>query len=483
MQTAPLKMVGSNNFGRYPKISVEQTYNMIVSDDWLVDYAGYKKVATIGGTGRGLFSSTRLGKMIAVIDNVVYAIGTNLVPSPIGNLNTYSGDAFIDEDVQNHVGICDKQTIWIYDYAANTFKEAYTTTPPAPGVGSDLDFIPNYIAFHDGRFIATGKSKSSNSTYWRLSDPSNQNTKFPNASAYVGLFQTKPDSPVAVFRFPGKGNLIFVMGRSVTEPWYDLGLRLFPYQKNTSYNLDYGCLNPATIAFNDNIVVWLAANEKSGPFIAYTMGGEIVPISNDGIDFKLSELQHPENSYGFLFKQDGHLFYQITFPQDNLTYTYDFNTKRFYTLCDPMMNYHIAKRCVFFNNTYYFLSFQDGNLYELSTKYTDADGEEIPRIRIPPTFRLPDSSPFIVNNISFPIEQGNPQNNPEGNIPRADLSISNNGGESFGSSVGMNLNPVGKRKNRFIYWNLGYSNEITPQLRFWGKGRFVVGNGTMDYYQ
>ena len=39
--TIPLDLVGGNKFGRYKKVSVEQTFNMMVSDDALVDYAGY----------------------------------------------------------------------------------------------------------------------------------------------------------------------------------------------------------------------------------------------------------------------------------------------------------------------------------------------------------------------------------------------------------------------------------------------------------
>src|SRR5271155_1827234 len=93
----PLKMVGSTVFGRYPKISQEQTWNMIISDDWLVDYAGYKQVANIGGSGRGIYSSTKSNNMFAVVDNKLYLIGTNLIPKIVGNLSTYSGDIFIDE--------------------------------------------------------------------------------------------------------------------------------------------------------------------------------------------------------------------------------------------------------------------------------------------------------------------------------------------------------------------------------------------------
>ena len=39
-----VNIVGSSTFGRYKKISSEKTYNMFVSDEWLVNTAGYQKV-------------------------------------------------------------------------------------------------------------------------------------------------------------------------------------------------------------------------------------------------------------------------------------------------------------------------------------------------------------------------------------------------------------------------------------------------------
>ena len=37
----PVNIVGSSIFGRYPKISIEKTYNMFMSDKFMVPYSGY----------------------------------------------------------------------------------------------------------------------------------------------------------------------------------------------------------------------------------------------------------------------------------------------------------------------------------------------------------------------------------------------------------------------------------------------------------
>ncbi|WP_218813998.1 hypothetical protein [Rickettsiella endosymbiont of Dermanyssus gallinae] len=333
-----------------------------------------------------------------------------------------------------------------------------------------MDFVPSYISYHNGRFL----SADSEHAEWRLCDEENS-LHWPTDASHVGEFQTKADNPLAVIPLPGRGNTIFVMGSIVTECWSDIGLNAFPYQRASSFNIDYGCLNPATIARSDQFMVWLGANEQSGPVILLSDGGSVQQISTEGINFKFSQLKNPNQAYGFLFKQDGHLLYVITFPDDQITYAYDFTTKLFFTLTNQDMAAHIAKKAVFYNNSYYFISFIDGHIYELNSRYTQADEKEIPRIRVTPPIRSPDSEFFIAQKFNLPIEQGH-----SALEQRIDLSFSKDGAMSFSSNLSKTLNPVAHRQNRLIWWQLGRANDLTLQLRFWSFDRIVVGNGLLS---
>lgn len=481
-KSLPLQIVGSTTFGRYPKISVEQTFNMIISDNFLVPYAGHKKISSIssGGVGRALYSSNRLGLLIAVVDSGVYIIDdqSGFSAQLIGTLETNTGDVFIDENNANQIAICDKKDIWIY------------TTPlvgPATFTKAVINFVPGYITFQDTYFIAPDL----NSDRWRLSG-NNDGLSWPTTPNSEGRIQTKPTLARAALRVPGKGNLLFVFGTNVTELWTDVGAQIFPYQRSSSVNIDYGCLNQATIGSLDEIVCWLGTNEKSGPVIMVSQGGSISTISNDGINFKLAQLTKPENSFGFMFKQDGHIFYQLTFPSDNLTFSYDFNTQKFFSITDEYMNYHIARKVAFFNNTYYFVSIKDNNLYEINTIYTDYNGKEIPRVRVCSNIRMPDQSRFVVNNVSFTMEQGEiPYTNSLlqpvltgiTNIPRVDFTMSKDGGANFSNTVSKDLNNKGLRQNRLRFYRCGIANDFVPQFRFFGFGRFVVTDGLVEIYQ
>ena len=363
--------MGGTKFGRYPKISNEQTYNMIISDGWMVPFAGYKNVITINpkGQGRSIYASTKEDIMLAVINSVLYRISPGLVAVPaIGSLLTSAGSpCFIAE---NNVGVAlisDGDDLYSYTFATNTLS--VLTTPIIE---------PGYITFQNGRFVVPDMSTN----LWYISGVGN--TTFQIASQFQGALQTKPDTCQACIRFPGRGNLLLVMGNVVTEQWQDVGAQLFPYQRSQSTNIDYGCVNPASIDENENIICWVAANEKSGVFIAFTDGTNIKRISNDGIDFKLANLTDPSNVYGYLFRQDGHLIYVATWPTDNISYAYDFNTNEFSTLSSEQMGAYIAKDVVLFNGKYYFVSIIDGNVYQMDSSiynydYGNGNIFEIPR--------------------------------------------------------------------------------------------------------
>jgi hypothetical protein len=557
----PLNIVGSSIFGRYPKISIEKTYNMFMSDKFMVPYAGYNIGISSSQflnsiEGRAIFTSTKFDKLVVVEGNSVFLVDIVYSQSEdrviffqvfrIGQLQTETGVVYIAENNKPQIGISDGTAFYLYD---PTLSPQFRAVP--------LNFTPGYLTFHDTYFILAASndtfySPPANNT-WRLSGQ-NDGLTWNSDSASIGLLQTKPDNVQAVVRFPSKGNMIFVMGSIVTEAWFDTGAQLFPYQRNNQFNIDYGCLQPATVAYMDEFVVWLAQNEKSGPIIVYSDGGMPKKITTDGIDYLFSTLQNPEDSQAFLYRQDGHLFYHINFYADNLSLCYDFNTEKFYHASDQNLNYFIASEVAFFKNQYYFVTRNNGNLFVFDTSittYEDVDTlgnasiHEIPRIRTCANVRTPDQDYQIINDIGFTIESGETdyqqqdlgeiilitqdgnilvtqgdldglitqdgnslesqddvlfviqqtddlgsswliaqQNGNTGtsnlSLPHVDLSISTDGGASFGNEWAYYLPPIGHRKNRLMWWQAGIANDFVPQFKFWGLGRFVATDGVVN---
>lgn len=488
IQDVPLSMVGGCKFGRYPKISAEATWNMIVSDNALVPYAGYKSilqspVLAPTGVGRGIYSSTDgefmimvIGENVYIVDELFNATLINLIP-----LLTSEGDVFITENNGDQIIITDGVAVYVYNWVTQTFYGSNVIYAP-----NDFTFpwgSPGFCSFQNTRVIITVNNKQ----LWVLS-AKNDATSWPHDDQHQGLIQSKPGFARAAVPVPGGGNNLMVFGSTVAESWTDIGAALFPYQRNSTFNVDYGVVNPSSIAGLDNQVVWISTNELSGPTVMYSTGGnEPQSVSTDGIDFLLSGIRFPDSVSGFLFRQDGHVIYQFTFNLDNITLAYDFNTKLFFYVTDENLNYHPARQVVYYQGNYFFVSFKDQNLYKFDTSLTDieyspTDLHPIPRIRITPPLRLATQRNFILRSAGFTIEQG--QLNPEnGALAAVDLSISRTGGESFGSSLRQYMNLSGNYKSRMIFQRLGIANDATLQFRFIGFNRFIVLDGICEVYQ
>lgn len=464
-------IVGGNSFGRYKKISSEETYNMIVSDGALVNFPGYKLVKNLfGDNGREIYTSVRYNKMIAVVSDNVFAISTDLSFTLVGSLNTFSGNVFISENLGSQIAICDGFSIYIFNYANNTFQEV------------TVDFLPGYITFQDTYFISTDKRTNQ----WRLS-ANNDGTSWPADAGHTGELQTKAANAVGAAVLDRQ---LVVFGQTFAEPWYDVGYTLFPYQRTNFYSIDYGTESPSTIAVGFGLMVWLGSNEKTGISIMVSTGGVPQRLSDDGLDFIFANLKSPKDSYGFLFRESGHVFYVLTFTTDNLTYVYDFNVKMFFTLTDKDTNHHPARRITFFNGKYYFVSFNNGNLYEISSNIYTLEDHITPRFRILKHLRLPSGDRFGVRNINITMEQGILENENSGDLstlpisrPRIDVSASKDGGESYRNVASKALNTFGKRENVCNLWNLGSYVDLTLKFAFWGNQRFCINGAYGNVYQ
>ena len=250
-------------------------------------------------------------------------------------------------------------------------------------------------------------------------------------------------------------------------------------------------------------------------------GGQAQRISSDGIDNLMDTIQFPSESTGFFFRQDGHLFYVLTFynEADNISLVYDFTTEKFFDLTDWDYSYFPARQVAYFNQQLYFVSLKDTKLYDLGTDITQyitfpgLEEYDIPRIRLTDTFRLPTPEKFRINLFTFVIESGTTPGisdivqcsgyilNEETNgiiyteddlplliesgycgviKPRVDLTISKDGGITWSNTVPYVMHATGKYQSQPRFNRLGTGNNITFQLRFWNQGRVVVKNGAVE---
>jgi len=492
-QQIPLDIVGANGFGRYDEISISETFNMIISDGALVNFAGYELVASIApnGVGRGVYNVILLNKIAAVINNGFYLIDTNNEFIRGGTLNTNSGNVYFADNEASQIAIVDGT--WVYIYTYNVTPPTFQAFQILSAVAGFTYAAPVYIDYQDGRFIiADGNSNNfilsavGNGLIW---PPGTVASPLPFANA-VGQIQTKPAKCMAAVALSRE---LIVFGQTFAEPWYDAGLQIFPYQRDNFTAIDYGLVNQSTIGKLDNTICWLGVNEKSNISV-YMMYLDNQPqrMSNDGLDYIFQNLTAPKDCYGFMYREAGHPYYQLTFVTDNLTYLFDLSTQpaQVFSLTDDQMDYHPARRVVYFNGSNYFVSLLDGNVYKMSSSITSYNGLVIPRIRTCSNIRWPDNARSVIQAVYITMESGINQNYipTAQNLPdntttnylsnRLDTSLSQDGGYTFYNVSSMELPRTGMRRNALPIYNLGATgNDITLRFRWNTLGRVVVSGG------
>lgn len=525
-----VKIVGSSIFGRHPIISDERTWNMFISDGWLLNFAGYEQAVQIlpdGVEGRGLFHSTRGNFLIAVLGSNIYRIDANLGFRFLLSIGTSTGEVFMDENLSSQITIVDgsansdgKPKAYVYNYTASIDEVRL-----ANFTGTSQLFIPNYVTYQNTYFIFGNGVKNASGSQWYVYKsgymPGSPATAWDIEYVQTLTLQTKPDFALAAIRIPSHGNNLLVLGSTVGEIWTNVaGIQI--YQRQSSINIDYGVASVSTIAASDDMIVWLGINEKSSPAIMVMAGGKAQRLSTDGIDYLLGQVKNPAKSTAMFYRQDGHVFYILTFtdPLDNFSIIYDFMTQKFYDITDWDFTYHPARQMAYFNNDIYFVSLKQGSLMRISSNLTsistnDQNEYEIPRIRRCDTQRLPGSDRFIVNQFSFTVENGvefgidgqfecdgfmlgesGLQMFDEDDVPmlteggscqvyspRIDVNFSKNGGETYGNTVSYFMHQTGNYKNQPRFNKLGEANQFTIQMRFWGFGAFVIYNGILEAYQ
>lgn len=530
-QQIPVRIVGSSIFGRHPIISDERTWNMFISDNWLLNFAGYEQAVAILGEeseGRGLFHSTRGNFLLAVFGSNVYRINPNLGWTFLYSIGTSIGEVFMDENLSSQIVIVDGSAsgtgaplAYVYNYSPGI-----GAVQPVNFTGTSQNFTVNYVTYQNTYFIFGNGNTDASGSQWFIYKsgylPASSSTAYDLTYVQTLTLQTKPDFAKACLRIPSHGNNLLVMGSTVCEIWTNVaGLQV--YQRQSSVNIDYGVASVSTIDSTDDMICWLGINEKSSPAIMVMTGGKATSISTDGIDFLLSTVQHPQDSTAMFYREDGHVFYILTFfnTVDNFSIMYDFTTQKFFDVTDWDFTYFPARRIAYFNNDVYFVSLKQGSLMRMGTQITtmstNVNNEyEIPRVRKCDTYRLPGSDRFIVNQFSFTIENGVEKNvdfqiecdgyilgQLSGGImyseddepllieggscnlyqPRIDVTVSKNGGETFGNVNSYYMHATGHYKNQPRFNKLGEANQFTIQMRFWGFGAVVIANGFLEIYQ
>lgn len=195
------------------------------------------------------------------------------------------------------------------------------------------------------------------------------------AANYIAS-QMEPDNGVFLDK-----QLVYIVAFNEisTEIFADVGNPTgSPLQSVQGSKLSYGCVNGDSVQNIEGKLIWLSSTEAS-PHAQVSMMDQLNHriISTPAID-RLLHNAAILNVYSYHLKFNGHTFYILTLPQDNLTLVYDLTSDHWSQWTDPEGNYFPFVAAAYDENRRVILQHEsDGKLYYFDSQFYQDNLEPI----------------------------------------------------------------------------------------------------------
>lgn len=255
--------------------------------------------------------------MLTVCGNTLYSITQGGVVTSIGTLVTSTGLVQMEDNGINNghqVLMCDTSgNGYVYDSNLGTVVQLNNGTNgwPTPG-GAPV------ISWQDGYGLLM---QGSSNVFW--------NTNAYNFSTTQGLnFYSKAAQSDNLVSLISDGTRLYLFGSRSMEIWYDIGSANAAFGRLPGAEYFKGCAAAYSPAIIDNSVMWLSAEPGGRPSVLQIRGAMApTAVTTTQIDWQLAQYATVSDAFSFVYKQEGHEFYVLTFPTAGVTWVYDVSTR------------------------------------------------------------------------------------------------------------------------------------------------------------
>jgi hypothetical protein len=317
---------------------------------------------------------------------------------------------------------------------------------------------------------------------WLLfNQPGTQNIYTNAPTAYTLIFQGAFYAKADV----GSDNVIthiahnrewWVIGERHTEVWYDAGGANFSFSRIPGVAPQIGCAAKNTIARLGGNIIWMAKSERGENIVVKSAQYSYEVVSNRALENAISQYPFVSDAFGFVYLQDGHLFYVLTFPTADATWVYDETT----SVDLQVPTWHQRGSFDSGSGTFHrdrsncYTNFQDlrivgdyqsGQIHMLSrTVYTDAGNVLKSVRRAPHAWSNPNRKRLFFSALQIEFSPGVGLSVGQGVNPQVMLRQSNDSGQTFGTEKWTTVGAIGKTKNRAIWRKLGQARDTVFEV-------------------
>jgi len=347
-----------------------------------------------------------------------------------------------------------------------------------------------------------------------------------NGQLQLGSITSHPGTIVACRTLHRR---LFLFSQFFTEVWENAGIGTnLPFRRNNSSLIEYGTTSASSISVGFDMMAFLSQSRDGLGSVMQVIGTDAIPISTRALDFILAQyasLGQVSDCNGFLIKENGLIFYRMNFTLANHTYVYNVTqsnpqsdaTKFWHE--EEVLNgdRHPAQTHAYFNGMNYVGHYSLPILYQLDPNTFTNDGEAIRRVRITRSIVPPGYQRLRIDRLQIDILQGQINDvealdieldllsedafiietetdedillEQELKIISPDqlfvyLSISKDGGQTYGNVIKAPLGHVGQRTFRTLWRKLGTiprGQGFVAKFEFYDAVPFVILGASWAY--
>jgi hypothetical protein len=260
---------------------------------------------------------------------------------------------------------------------------------------------------------------------------------------------------------------IFLIGDFTGDVWYNAGNSPFPFAPITGVQIPYGIAAPFSLKRCGAAIMWLTHNKNGDGQVVEALGYNPTVVSTEPVEQAISKYSRINDAVGWSYQDQGHDFYVLNFPSANATWVYDRTEGMWheraswdgtmFTAWGPQYHTHVFNR-------HLVLHAGNGTTYRMASDlYTDADGDVLRRMRIPPIL-ADEQKRLFVDRLQLHLEPGLGLTSGQGSDPSVLMRMSKTGGKIWGNQRTRSAGVQGAYGQRVIWNNCGSGRNMVPEL-------------------
>lgn len=272
---------------------------------------------------------------------------------------------------------------------------------------------------------------------------------------------------------------IWEVGDLTTEVSYNAGGSDFLFAPVQGVLIEHGTIAPYSVAKADLSVFWLSQDLQGQGIVIEGKDYNAARISTYAIEYAIAQYETISDAIGFTFQEEGHTYYQLTFPSADKTWVFDMAERlwheRTWIDSDGIEHRHRANCAAFAYGKNLVGDWETGALYQqdLNT-YTDFGGPIVYRRGFP--HLVNDGKRVSYSLFIADMAVGNAPGLLTDQSPKVYLRWSDTRGASWGNPVEMELGSTGQYLIQPMKRRLGLGRDRVFEM-FWSAPYRTALNG------